>query len=247
MKSVEQTLLAGGNMGCQFLRGTADNCDLRWECPDGANGPDSGPVAYVIWQSLTQVYRMFHTYYEGLSDMRGGVQTTIRRMENVFAPIPVPETNLWLIIMINFLTIGALGGAAPFFNGVLKTLPAFAKEGSTLFDNTKDTALNMIGQGTMLAKDLLQTPKADKWSPTEQKAFSEYASQAVFGWMNSTTLSLKKLFNGDRVSLDALTSIIKDGRMLPGADPDNEESNNGAIDIEATARKTFFAYAIPSL
>ena len=48
------------------------------------------------------------------------------------------------------------------------TLPASAKEGSTLFDNTKDTALNMIGQGTTLAKDLLQAPKADKWSPDEQ-------------------------------------------------------------------------------
>jgi GH18 family chitinase len=247
MKSVEQTLLAGGNMGCQFLGGTADNCDSRWECPAGANGPDSGPAAYVIWQSLIQIHRMFHTYYDGLSDMRGGVQTTIRRMENVFAPIPDPETNQWLNVMIDFLTIGALGGAAPFFNGVLKTLPAFAKEGSTLFDNTKDTALNMIGQGTTLAKDLLQAPKADKWTPDEQKDFSDYASQAVFGWMNSTTLSLKKLFNGERASLDALTSIIKDGRMLPGADPDDEESNNGAIDIEATARKTFFAYAIPGL
>ena len=26
----------------------------------------------------------------------------------------------------------------------------------------------MIGQGTTLAKDLLQAPKADKWSPDEQ-------------------------------------------------------------------------------
>ena len=45
-----------------------------------------------------------HTYCDGLSDMRGGVQTTmrggvqttVRRMGNVFAPIPDPETNQWL-------------------------------------------------------------------------------------------------------------------------------------------------------
>lgn len=246
MQSVEQTLLAGSNMGCEVLGGTGDNCDARWECPAGANGPDSGPAAYVIWQSLIQVHRMFHDYYNGLSSMRGGVQTTIRRMENVFAPIPEPKTNQWLNVMIDFLTIGALGGAAPFFNSVLKTLPAFAKEGSALFDNSKDTALNMIGQGTTLAKDLLQAPSEDKWTPQEQKDFSDYAAQAVFGWMNSTTLSLKKLFDGEGASLDALSSIIKDGRMLPGAGA-NMGSSKGPIDIEATARKTFFAYAIPGL
>jgi GH18 family chitinase len=246
MESMEQTLLAGGRMGCGNLGGTDDNCDSRWECPPGANGPDSRPAAYVIWQSLIKVHRMFHTYYDGLSDMRGGVQTAIRRMEDVFAPIPEPKTNQWYNVMIDFLTIGALGGAAPFFNGVLKTLPAFAKKDSTLFDNTKDTALNMIGQGTTLAKDLLGAPPSDNWTPGEQKDFSDYAAQAVFGWMNSTTLSLKKLFSGERASLDALTSIIKDGKMLPGTEADME-TVEGAIDIEATARKTFFAYAIPGL
>jgi hypothetical protein len=245
MESVEQTLLAGSEMNCGTLGGTSDNCDSRWECPPGANGPDSGPAAYVIWQSLIKIHRMFHTYYDGLSAMRGGVQTTIRRMENVFAPIPEPKTNQWLNVMIDILTIGALGGAAPFFNGVLKTLPAFSKPGSTLFDNTKDTALNMIGQGTTLSKDLLQAPEVDKWTPGEQMDFSDYASQAVFAWMNSTTLSLKKIFSGERASLDALTAIIKDGRMLPGASGDMDDV--GAIDIEATARKTFFAYAIPGL
>ena len=46
--------------------------------------------------------------------------------------------------MIDFLTIGVLGGTAPFFNSVLKNLPAF-KPDSSLLDNSKDTALNMIG------------------------------------------------------------------------------------------------------
>jgi hypothetical protein len=101
-------------------------------------------------------------------------------MENVFAPIPEPKTNQWLNVMIDILTIRALSGAAPFFNGVLKTLPAFSKLGSTLFDNTKDTALNIIGQGTTLSKDLLQAPEVDKWTPGEQMDFSDYASQAVF-------------------------------------------------------------------
>ena len=244
-QSVEQTLLAGGNMGCGFLGGTFDKCDSAWTCPDGANGPDSGPAAYVIWQSLIQIHSLYHTYYDGLSDMRGGVQTTIRRMEDVFAPIPEPKTNQWYNVMVDFLTIGALGGAAPFFNGVLKTLPAFAKEGSTLFDNTKDTALNLIGQSTTLAKDLLESPPEDKWAAKEQEDFSDYATQTVFGWMNSTSLSLKKLFSGDTASLNALTSIIKDGRMLPG--PQGGIDGKGAIDIEETARKTFFAYAIPGL
>lgn len=64
--------------------------------------------------------------------------------------------------------------------------------------------------------------------------------------MYNTTLSLKKLFSGKRASLDALTSIIKEGRMLPSAEADTS-SSRGAVDIKATARKTFFAYAIPSL
>lgn len=64
--------------------------------------------------------------------------------------------------------------------------------------------------------------------------------------MNLTTIGLNKLFKGDRPSLDALTAIIKDGRMLPGAEGDMSD-NIAAIDIEETARRTFFAYAIPGL
>ncbi|KAM0331444.1 hypothetical protein ACHAQA_003120 [Verticillium albo-atrum] len=244
LQSVEQTLLAGADMNCQTIGGADDGCHGPWVCPDGANGAESGPAAHVIWQSIIKVHGMFHAYYQGLDSMRGGVQTTIRRMENVFAPIPDPETNQWYNVMIDLLTIGALGGAAPFFNSVLKGLPAFAKGNS--FDNTKDTALMLIGQGTTLAKDLLQAPEVDKWTPDTQKDFSDYASQAVFGWMNSTTLSLKKLFDGESKSVDALTAILKGGNLLPGAAGDVDKTV-GSIDIEATARKTFFGFAIPGL
>ena len=64
--------------------------------------------------------------------------------------------------------------------------------------------------------------------------------------MNLTSMGAYKIFSGERDSLNALTEIIKDGKMMPGGDGDMDY-NIGAIDIEATARKTFFAYAIPGL
>ncbi|KAF9873540.1 hypothetical protein CkaCkLH20_08999 [Colletotrichum karsti] len=244
-QSVEQTLKAGSNKNCDIIGGPTDDCDGSMSCPDGANGPNSGPAAQLIWNSLMQIHTMFHSYYDGLDAMRAGVQTTIRRMEDTFAPIPEPETNQWLNILIDLLTIGTLGGAAPFFNSFLKTLPAFSKQST--FDNTKDTSLMLIGQGTQLAKDLLNAPPVDKWTPEEQHKFSDYASQIVFGWMKSTSFSVKKLFNGERENVDALTSIIADGKMIQGARDGKAPDPPGNVEIETNARKTFFGFAIPTL
>ncbi|EJT74550.1 hypothetical protein GGTG_08390 [Gaeumannomyces tritici R3-111a-1] len=91
--------------------------------------------------------------WQGLGAMIGSSQTVLRSIENVFAPIPESKTSQWEKVMIDIITVGALGSAAPFFNRALKSLPAFSK--STTFDDTKDNALMLIGQGTTLAKDLL--------------------------------------------------------------------------------------------
>ncbi|KAL8333671.1 hypothetical protein RB593_003384 [Gaeumannomyces tritici] len=249
LKSVEMTLKAGANSGCEFLGGDDDRCHVAFECPNGANGPDSGPAAQLIWQSIIQIHGIYHAYYRGLGNMMATVGPTIRLMENTFAPIPDPETNQWANVMTDLITIGALGSAAPFFNNFVKTLPAFVKGGAA-FDNTKDNALMLIGQATTLAKDLLASPKGPWWDATQQRNFSEYAYRIAIGWQNSTSLALDKLLGGSDTTLNALTSLVADGKFIDGRWDESPETRPRSLteaDIAQAARKTFFGFAVPAL
>lgn len=232
--------------GCGIIGGPKDLCDGVTRCEDSANGKTSGPAAELIEESLTAIHKTYHSYYSGIVDMMATTQTTIRRMEIVFAPVPEPQNNQWLNVMIDLITIGALGSAAPFFNTVLKTLPAMAK-GST-FDNTKDTALMLIGQGTSLAKDMLQADEA-KWSADGQKTFSDYAAQIMLGWQDSASLALEQLFSGTDEAIDRLTSLLADGKFARGKweGTGDREKPPGAVEIQKIARKAFFGFAIPGL
>lgn len=86
------------------------------------------------------------------------VNLTIKLIKNTFAVILNLKTNQWANVIINLITISALGNAAPFFNNFVKTLPVFVKSGAA-FNNIKNNALILISQVTTLAKDLLASPK----------------------------------------------------------------------------------------
>ncbi|KAL8366609.1 hypothetical protein RB595_010461 [Gaeumannomyces hyphopodioides] len=247
LKSFEMTLQSGQSMSCDMIDG-ADKCDGIFECPAGADGDESGPAAMLIWQSLIQVHKLHHDYYKALGGMQVEVQTGIRRMEGIFSSVPEPKTNQFLNVLIDIITIGALGSAAPFFNSFLKTLPGFATRDAA-FDNTKYTVLMLIGQGTTLAKDLLQTPEMSDWDEKNQKSFSDILSNVIVAWKNSTAHAVGKLFKGDGSSLDLLTNIISDGKMIDGNVTEDaiKFSTPSAPEITAMATKPFFGFAIPAL
>ena len=192
-ESVQQTLKMGSMMGCGTM-GQGDNCHGPTQCGKGLDGEYSGPAAEFIWMSLIQIHKMYHEYWDALGLMAGMFALGADDMEDTFAPIPEPKTNQWLNVLIDLITIGTLTTAAPFFNGILKQLPSFANP--VKYDNAKDTTLNIIGQSTTLAKDLLKSPEQKPWTPQEQNKFSTYIGQVIFGWMNVTDRALEKLFDG---------------------------------------------------
>ncbi|KAL2127503.1 hypothetical protein VTI74DRAFT_10626 [Chaetomium olivicolor] len=245
IESVQQTLKMGNKMGCWTMDMTYDHCHGPTECEKGLDEEKSGPAAQLIWDSLIQIHTMYHSYWDALRGMTGAFALGADDMEDTFAPIPEPETNQWLNILIDILTIGTLTTAAPLFNGVLKQLPAFASE--TTYNNAKDTTLNLIGQATTLAKDMLQSPEPDAWTPQEQNKFTSNMAQVIFGWMNVTELALGKLFNGDQDSIKLLGNAIANGQLIEGHRVQAPPKDTTASELNANVLKSFYGFSIPAL
>ena len=205
-ESVQQTLKMGAQMGCAELGGKEDNCDMAMQCDPGLDGPYSGPAAQLIWNSLITIHKMYHEYHRALISVTGEFGLNVNKMQNTFAPIPVPKTNDWLNILIDLLTMGTLTGLAPFFNGFVKKMPSFCNPSS--FDNAKEISTNLADQITTLAKDLLEAPKPGEWTPEEQDNLSAYMGQIIKGWKNSTGVGLKNLFDGSPQSISVLGNVI---------------------------------------
>ncbi|THC95866.1 hypothetical protein EYZ11_004644 [Aspergillus tanneri] len=163
--SVESTTHFGGQQGCGDL--TTGSCSTV-ECEKGADSDTSGPAAQFIWNSLAEIHGMYKSYYDTLFKALTVVSTALDDMENKFAPIPPEEDDTWLLILIDMITLGALGTAGPFFNTVLKKHDWFAGETGSALDNAKDTAMTLIGQSTTIAKDALPGGDAAKWTPEKQ-------------------------------------------------------------------------------
>jgi len=90
---------------------------------------------------------MHHAYWHAFAGHDGHVALGVDDMENRFVRLPQnPETNQWLSVSANLFTIDTLTTPRPFFNNILKRLPAFANNNNnpTTFDNAKDTSLNLI-------------------------------------------------------------------------------------------------------
>ncbi|KAM7214753.1 hypothetical protein V8F06_009825 [Rhypophila decipiens] len=248
IESVQLTTKMGTAKKCHTLDEEIDNCDAVLECDKGADGPDSGPAAYLIWHSLVQMHKMHHTYWRRLLGAWGSMGTSIDDMQNTFAPIPEPKTNQWLNVLLDLLTIGTLTAGAPFFNRMLRALPAAADP--TSLNDAKDFALNLAGQSTTLAKDLLDAPPQDKWTPQEQAKFSNYVGQVIFGWMNVTEQAVKKLFDGSQESVKVLGNVMAGGTLLEGwraSGPEPGDDGSSGTQLLGDVRKSLFGFSIPAL
>lgn len=249
IEPVQQTLKMGAKMGCDTLNPLDDHCDGATECEKALDGPLSGPAAQLIWMSLITMHQMHHSYWTSLQAMTGMLALKADDMESTFAPIPEPKTNQWLYVLIDLLTIGTLTTAAPFFNGVVRGLDAFSNPKT--YDNTKDIALNLISQTTTLAKDLLQSPEPEKWTPQEQDKFSSYLGEVIFGWMNVTEMGLGRLLGGNNESIRVVGAVMADGKLIEGIrDGGGQQprpAGSSATELQANVLKSFFGFAIPAL
>ncbi|KAK6356033.1 hypothetical protein TWF718_000407 [Orbilia javanica] len=246
LDSVSQTLKMGSGRNCGAMNGKYDTCDAILKCEDSLDGPFSGPAAMLIWESLREVHGVYHFYWETLDEVKGDIESRMRYIESVFAPTSVPKSDQWFNILIDIFNTGGLTTTAPFFDRVLKRHPTFSHP--TAFDNAKHTALNLIGQFTMLEKDAVAAPKPGEWTPKEQDKFSDYIGQAIAGWMNHTELTLRKLFNGAEEAVGVLGEFIADGKFIEGGRKKGSlREDSLRYQLQPNAVKSFAALYIPAL
>lgn len=247
IQSVSATLDIGAMPNCGSL--LSSNCAQAAECPAGANGAKSGPAAQLIWNSLVAIHSMHKDYHDTLFKVAGVVSTALKDLENKFAPVPAEEDNKWLLLLIDLVTLGTLSVAGPFFNNFLKKMPYFLKAANdATFNNVKDTTMNLIGQSTTIAKDLLPgSGGGSDWSLEKQDSFSNYMGNTINGWGNVTSLALGKLFNGTDDSLAMLWDAMSDGKLIEGKAFADAPPGNAENELRANIGKSFFGYAIPAL
>ncbi|RAK98081.1 glycoside hydrolase [Aspergillus ibericus CBS 121593] len=198
------------------------------DCGKGADGATSGPAAQFIWNSLVEIHEMYQRYYDTLFQALTLVSTALKDMENKFAPIPPKEDDTWLLLLVDMITLGALGSAGPFFNTVLKqqTCTTIAKD-----------ALPSGGNGT-----------GTLWTPENQDEFSAYLGQVVYGWANVTSLTLTTLFHGTNEALDALLAAMSDGKLIEGKrEGEMPATGNAQNDLLTNIRKCIIGFALPAV
>lgn len=182
----------------------------------------------------------------------------LRDLINKFAPLPPEKDHTWDLFMIDLLTLGTLSTVAPFFNSALKKTAYFVnKADSSAFDNSKDTALTLVGQSTTIAKDLLSLgDKAYGWTPKKQDEFAAYFGNVIWGWVNATGFAVDAIFSGSDESLDILWNAMSGGKLIAGrlnTDDDDEDVGPGSSttmddsELRANILKSIFGMAIPEL
>lgn len=242
--SVSTTLRTGSEIECEDILG---ECPIVG-CENGFNAPESGPAAELIWNSLVKMQQMFKKFRDELYNAATLVSFQLDDMENSFAPVPPPEDDSWKFLLIDLLTLGTLGTAGPFFNTMLKKQAAFWEKGISLED-TKDTVMTLVGQGTTIAKDVL--PEDDAyWTAEDQDHFSAYMAQVIRGWDATATMSVKKLFDGSPESLDVMWETMRNGKLIEGkyeeGEPDEQKYNETST-LTTNIEQCIFGWSIPAL
>jgi hypothetical protein len=154
------------------------------------------------------------------------------------------------LLLIDLVTLGALSAAGPFFNNFLKKLPYFIEKGGSAFDNAKDTTMNLIGQSTTIAKDVMSSGD-NPWTDEGQNAFADYIGKTINAWRDQSSQTLHELFQGSDQNIANLWDAISDGKLIGGSGIDIPSSNETLKALEPQLRaniaKSLFAFSIPNL
>ncbi|KAF7136963.1 hypothetical protein CNMCM5793_006667 [Aspergillus hiratsukae] len=114
--------------------------------------------------------------------------------------------------------------------------------------------MTLISQSTTIPKDLLNHPAADDWTPEKQDAFTNYLGQSIAAWGAIAEKSLRTLSDGSGESIEMLTELISDGKVVEGSgqsielaptDRDNLPKDTASA-LQASIGKLFFDFFLPS-
>ncbi|KAK3947971.1 hypothetical protein QBC32DRAFT_246732, partial [Pseudoneurospora amorphoporcata] len=221
----------GGTVRCGEL-GVGDNCDITEDCPASANGDRSGPAAQWVWNSLVWIHKAYHKYHEALDREATIVSMSLDSMTKTFAPVSPPPDNSMTELLIDIFTLGALSIAGPFFNTMLKSTAYFAsKTGSSALDNIKDTTMTLVAP----------------WTDKDQSDFSQFMGKVTTAWTDAAAMSLDNLFNGEDDSIDTISELISNGKLIRGSGEKDFNQTQARIVTRTNIGKSFFSFAIPNL
>lgn len=228
-----------------------DNCISFLQCQDIKSDPgESGPAAWLIWNSLINVNNMYLQYYTALFQAATIIDATLGSFNDAFDPVPDNSDGDALIFQIILDLVGLSGMfiAAPFMNNFLSRLPYFIANAAAK-DNTKDISYAALATVIAIGKDLLAGQKSTgPWTVQKQNQVSAYFGQVISGWGNTTEQGALALFNGSDSSITQLSKVIGKGHMLPAAKLDGGTAPPAMTQtqLQSIILRSFYAYAIPT-
>ncbi|KGO70456.1 Peptidoglycan-binding Lysin subgroup [Penicillium italicum] len=221
----------------------------------------TGAAAVLIWNSLVAIHQMYAEFRSALvANAALVIDNTLPDLEKTFAPVPPKKSDAWLNALLGLISLGVPLVGGKFFDDVLAGIPAMAAKTSTSRDHIKSVMNAILTSPVTLAVNLKGSPAVDDWTPEKQAEFSKYMGQSLKAWEYIFKKDLENLFDGSDKSIERLTTMIADGRLLDGIAEDipypnktkRKEKGTEATDaqkklVEDGFLTTFWAYSIPAV
>ncbi|KAJ5519173.1 Peptidoglycan-binding Lysin subgroup [Penicillium expansum] len=267
--SAQISYLLGGpdNVKCGQIDGDS-NCPLiSCKLFNIGNGTKSGAAAELIWDSFFKIHQMYAKFKSALvTDAALVIDNTLPHLENTFAPVPPPEDNAWLDMVLDFVSMGVPMVGGKFIDDFLKMIPAMTTKSDISLDHYKEVLSAILDSPATIATNLKGTSDPNDWTPEKQAEFSKYMGQSLQGWNYIFTKDLENLFDGTDKSIERLTIMISDGRMIDGIPKDipypdktkrkdKDDDDNKKTEATDSEKKSvedgfltaFWAYSIPAV
>ncbi|KAM0329547.1 hypothetical protein ACHAQA_004856 [Verticillium albo-atrum] len=192
------------------------------------------PAGYFILNSFRKLDGVLWNMIDTLGQAHDSVGGDIGIFSSVFAPIKVENMNIDVILDI--VSLGYSGMAAPIWNKVLKKWK-FAENRPNDYDTLSDFTTDMTQGGITLAKDLTSSE-----APTleTQNEVSEKLKIIINIWKDSIVQYAGKIFGGDDENIGKLGKIIANGKMIA-----TNTDIPSVTELRETLERSIYAILIP--
>ncbi|CAI7650985.1 unnamed protein product [Penicillium discolor] len=221
----------------------------------------TGAAAVLIWNSFVAIHQMYSEFKSALvADAALVIDNTLPDLENTFAPVPPEKDDSWLNTILGLVALGVPTVGGKFFDDVLTGIPAMAAKTDASRDHHKSALNAILTSPVTIATNLKGDSDVDDWTPEKQAEFSKYMGQSLKAWEYIFTTDLRDLFDGSDKSIERLTTMIADGRLLDGVpedipypkktkrkDTETEATDAQKKSVEDSFLTTFWAYSIPAV
>ncbi|CAG8003003.1 unnamed protein product [Penicillium nalgiovense] len=255
------------NVECEEIGGV-NNCMQTISCKGfNVENSKSGAAAELIWASFVKIHQMYAEFKSALvANAALVIDNTLPDLENKFAPVPPKSDDSWLNTLLGLVALGVPLVGGKFFDDVLKKIPAMTAKSGVSQDHYKGVMNALLTSPVTIGTNLKGSSDPKAWTPEKQDEFSKYMGQSLQAWNHIFTQDLEDLFDGSDESIERLTTMIEDGRMIDGIpedipypdktkrkdeddkdDPKTEATEAEKKSVESSFLTAFWAYSIPAV